>query len=125
MIFRWKDAVWLALDDCGDNPSTQDVYFHVRKYRQLTERQLEMDNQGVMLKYKNTVRHILNDFRREYVIEGSKENPELKYGDYNWLGIFANKEKRKEIRKKIETEFASAFRVSTRNNNLPKFNDSG
>ena len=101
--FRWKDAVWLSLDDCGDSPDTQSVYHNVQKYRELTEFQRGLDNQKVMQRYKNTVRNILNGFRRECVIEGSKENPELKYGYYNWLGIFANKEKRKENRKKIET----------------------
>jgi len=55
-----------------------------------------------MQRYKNTVRNILNVFRREGIIEEPKENPELKYGCYNWLDIFAVKEKRKEIRLKIE-----------------------
>jgi hypothetical protein len=102
MNSRWKDAVWLALDDCGDNPAIQDSYSYVRKYRQLTEHQLEMDNQGVMLRYKNTVRNILNGFRRDGIIEGAKENPQLKYGEYNWIGVCAKKESRKEIRKKVE-----------------------
>ena len=102
MNFKWKEAVWLALDDCGDCPSTQDVYFYVQKYRQLTKHQLEIDNQGVMERYKNTVRNILNDFRSDGIIKGAKENPELKYGAYNWIGIFAKKENRKEIRKGVE-----------------------
>lgn len=103
MDFRWKEAVWLALDDCGDSLDTQGVYFYVTKYRQLTEHQQEIDNQGVMERYKNTVRKILNDFRKEmHIIEGAKENPLLKYGGYNWIGICAKKENRKEIRKKVE-----------------------
>lgn len=100
--FKWKEAVWLALDDCGVCASTQGVYFYVRKYRQLTEHQLEMDNQGVMERYKNTVRNILNGFRREGIVEGAKENPTLKYGAYNWIGVFAKKEDRMGIRKKVE-----------------------
>lgn len=99
---RWKDAVWLALDDCGYSPNTQSVYLNVQKYRELTEFQRGLDNQKVMQRYKNTVRNILNDFRSECIIEESKENQELKYGYYNWLGIFANKEKRREVRKKVE-----------------------
>jgi hypothetical protein len=102
MNFKWKDAVWLALDDCGDNPTTQDVYSYVKKYRQLTKHQLEMDNKGVMLRYKNTVRNILNGFRRDGIIEGTKENPQLKYGEYNWIGVCAKKESGKEIRKKLK-----------------------
>jgi hypothetical protein len=102
MNFRWKDAVWLALDDCGDNPTTQDVYSYVQKYRQLADHQRAIDNQGVMERYKNTVRNILNGFRRDGIIEGAKENPELKYGDYNWIGACAKKESRKEIRKEVE-----------------------
>jgi hypothetical protein len=102
MNFRWKEAVWLALDDCGNYPDTQAVYLNVLKYKELTEFQKELDNQKVMLRYKNIVRNILNGFRSERIIEGSKENPELKYGYYNWLGIFASKEKREEIRKNVE-----------------------
>lgn len=102
MNFKWKDAVWLALDDCGDYPTTKGVYSYVRKYRDLTGYPLEMDNKGVMLRYKNTVRNILNGFRRDGIIEGAKENPELKYGEYNWIGVCDKKESRKEIRKKVE-----------------------
>ena len=102
MSFKWKNAVWLALDDCGDNPATQDVYSRVKKYRQLAEHQLEMDNRRVMLRYKNTVRNILNGFRRDGIIEGAKENSQLKYGEYNWIGVCAKKESRKEIRKEVE-----------------------
>jgi len=102
MNFRWKEAVWLALDDCGDHPDAQGVYLNVLKYKELTEFQKEVDNQKVMLRYKNTVRNILNGFRSKCIIEGSKENRKLKYGYYNWLGIFAKKEKRVEIRKKVE-----------------------
>lgn len=101
--FRWKEAVWLALDDCGNYLDTQEVYLYVKRHMQLTEYQLEMDNQRVMERYKNTVRNILNDFRKRYsIIEGAKENPELKYGEYNWIGICAKKENRKAIRKKVE-----------------------
>ena len=102
MNFRWKEAVWLALVDCGDYPDTQGVYLNVLKYRELTEFQKELDNQKVMLRYKNIVRNILNCFRSKCIIEGSKENRELKYGYYNWLGILANKEKREEIRTNVE-----------------------
>ena len=102
MNFRWKEAVWLALDDCGDNPDTQGAYLNVQEYRELTEFQRGMDSQKVMQRYKNTVRNILNIFRSEGIIEGSKENPELRYGYYNWIGVFANKEKRRETRRKIE-----------------------
>ena len=102
MNFRWKEAVWLALDDCGDYPDTQGVYLNVLKYRELTEFQKELDNQKIMQRYKNIVRNILNGFRSKGIIEGSKENQELKYGYYSWLGIFANKEKRAEVRKKVE-----------------------
>lgn len=100
--FRWKEAVWLALDDCGDDLSTQGVYFYVGKYRQLTDYLLEIDDQGVMERYKNTVRNILNGFRKRGIIEGAKENAELKYGTYNWIGIYTNKEIRKQIREKVE-----------------------
>ena len=99
MNFRWKDAVWLSLDDCGDRPDTQGVYINVQKYRELTEFQRGIDNQKVMQRYKNTVRNILNSFRSEGIIEGPKENQELKYGYYNWLGIFADKEKKKKSEK--------------------------
>lgn len=102
MNFKWKEAIWLALDDCGDYLSTKDVYIRVQKYRQLTEHQLEIDNQRVMQKYKNTVRNLLNGFRESGIIDGMKENPELKYGTYKWKGDYAEKEYRKEIRKKIE-----------------------
>lgn len=101
--FGWKEAVWLALDDCWDEPCTKGVYVYVGEYRKLTEDQLKMDNQRVMQKYKNTVRNILNNFRKESVIEGAKENPELKYGYYNWIGCCAQKENRKEIREKLES----------------------
>lgn len=113
MNFRWKDAVWLALDDCGDNPTTQDVYSCMQKYRRLTKYQLEMDNQGVMLRYKNTVRNILNGFRRCGIIEGAKENPELKYGEYKWIGICAVKESRKEIRKKVQNGLPLEYALRT------------
>lgn len=102
MNFRWKEAIWLALDDCGEHPDAQGVYHNVLEHRELTEFQRELDNQKVMPRYKNTVRNILNYFRSEHIIEGSKENRELRYGSYNWVGIFANKEKRGEIRKKVE-----------------------
>ena len=106
MNFGWKEAVWLALDDCWDEPCTKGVYVYVGEYMKLTEDQLKLDNQRVMQKYKNTVRNILNNFRSlsypHPIIEGAKENRELKYGHYNWIGKCAEKEKRKEIRKKIE-----------------------
>jgi len=104
MNFRWKEAVWLALDDCGENPDTQGVYLNVQKYRELTEFQRGIDNQRVMQKYKNTVRNILNNFRRQGIIEGVKENPKLKYGQYCWAGTYALKENRKEIRRKIQAD---------------------
>ena len=109
--FKWKEAVWLALDDCRDSPSTQGVYFYVQKYRQLTEHQLEIDNQGVMERYKNTVRNILNGFRGDGIIEGNKENPKLEYGKYNWIGVFAKKENRIGIRKKVENGLPLEYAV--------------
>ena len=55
MNSRWKEAVWLALTDCGENPDTQSVYLSVAKYRQLTEFQRGIDNQKVMQRYKNKI----------------------------------------------------------------------
>ena len=49
MNFRWKEAVWLALDDCGDHPDAQGVYLNVLKYKELTEFQKEVDNQKVIV----------------------------------------------------------------------------
>jgi len=121
MNFRWNEAVWLALDDCGDYLTTEDVYLHVKEYRQLTEHQLELDNQRVMRRYKNTVRNILNNFRSRCIIEGVKENPNLKYGHYRWVDICAGKENRKEIRKKIECGFLLEYVIgnSTLLSDLP------
>lgn len=102
MNFRWKEAVWLALDDCGDNPDTQCVYLNVLKYKELNEFQKEIDNQKVHQKYQNTMRNILNGFRQQYFIQGSKENQELKYGSYKWFGVFVDKQKRAHVRKSLE-----------------------
>ena len=102
MNFKWKEAVWLALDDCVENPDTQCVYFNVLKYKELNDFQKEIDNQKVHQKYQNTVRNILNGFRQQCLIQGSKENRELKYGSYKWSGVLMDKQKRAQVRKSLE-----------------------
>jgi hypothetical protein len=110
MNFKWKEAVWLALDDCGEYPDTQCVYVNVLKYKELSEHQRERNNQNVHLRYQDTVRNVLNGFRTGIgtgrpIIEGSKETratKQLKYGCYGWVGIFASKDDRKIIRNAIE-----------------------
>lgn len=86
MNFRWKEAVWLSLDVCGDNPDTQGVYLNVQNYKQLTGHQRELDNKMKMPNYFNTVRGILNFFRKVSMIAGVKEDPQMKWGKYRWLG---------------------------------------